>query len=93
MRIKNKEINARRHRKEQKIKDAAREIRAKYGDGKTQTGQSGAPKKTTAAKSAPKAAPAKAAAPKKAAEPAAKATAAPKKPAAPKAKKAEPKSE
>jgi hypothetical protein len=32
MRVKNKEIRRRRHRKEQKIKDAAREIRAKYAD-------------------------------------------------------------
>jgi len=34
MRIKNREIRARRHRKEQKVKDAARELRAQYGDRK-----------------------------------------------------------
>jgi hypothetical protein len=34
MRIKNKEIARRRHRKEQKIKDAARELRAKFGEDK-----------------------------------------------------------
>lgn len=31
MRVKNKEIRQRRHRKEDKIKDAARELRLKYG--------------------------------------------------------------
>lgn len=79
MRVKNKEIRARRQRKEQKIKEAARELRAKYGDGKTATADKAA---------APKKAPAKAAAPKKAAEGAAK-SAAPKKAVAPKAKKAD----
>lgn len=37
MRVKNKEIRQRRHRKEQKIKEAARELRAQYGDKKTAT--------------------------------------------------------
>ena len=63
MRVKNKEIRQRRHRKEQKIKEAARELRAVYGDKKTatQTAKPKAPaKKATAAKPAdakPKAAP------------------------------------
>lgn len=35
MRVKNKEIRQRRHRKEQKIKEAARELRLQYGDKKT----------------------------------------------------------
>jgi hypothetical protein len=54
MRIKNKEIRNRRHRKEQKIKEAERQIRAQYGDKKD------APKvaKSPAAKTAPKKAPA-----------------------------------
>ena len=56
MRIKNKEINARRHRKEQKIKDAQRVIRAKYAD----------KKEPVAKPAAPKAAPKKAAPRKKA---------------------------
>lgn len=34
MRVKNKEIRARRHRKEQKIKEAARALREQYGDKK-----------------------------------------------------------
>lgn len=33
MRIKNKEIRRRRHRKEQKIKDAARELRLQFAGG------------------------------------------------------------
>lgn len=37
MRIKNKEIRQRRHRKEQKEKDAARALRLQYGDKKTAT--------------------------------------------------------
>ena len=37
MRVKNKEIRQRRHRKEQKIKEAARELRLQYGDKKTAT--------------------------------------------------------
>jgi hypothetical protein len=61
MRIKNKEIRQRRHRKDQKIKDAARELRAKYGDKPTAT--------PAAEKSAAKP---KAAAPKKPAAAAAK---------------------
>lgn len=56
MRIKNKEIRSRRHRKEQKIKDAQREIRAQYA------GKESAPKPV-----APKA-PAKPAAKKPAAK-------------------------
>jgi hypothetical protein len=35
MRVKNKEIRARRHRKEQKIKEAERQIRAQYGEKKS----------------------------------------------------------
>ena len=74
MRIKNKEIRRRRHRKEQVIKAAARETRALYA-GKPAAAASGekaapkakaAPKKTEAA-AKPKKAPAK----KKAEEPAA----------------------
>ena len=57
MRIKNKEIRARRQRKEQKIKDANRIIRAEYGDRKP---TAPAPKKVASATR--KAAPAKAAA-------------------------------
>jgi hypothetical protein len=65
MRIKNKEIRQRRHRKEQKIKEADRLLRAQYGDkktGGTQTAkQKTAPaKKTATAKAAdtkPKTAP------------------------------------
>lgn len=72
MRIKNKEIHRRRHRKEQKIKDAARETRAQFSGEK----KPAAPK-PAAEKAAPK--PKAAAAPKKTAE--AKAPAA-KKPAA-----------
>jgi hypothetical protein len=34
MRIKNKEIRRRRHRKEQKIKEAAKVLREQYGDRK-----------------------------------------------------------
>ena len=79
MRIKNKEIRARRHRKEQKVKDAARELRAQYGDAK-------APQADKAA------APRKAAAPKKSSDGAAKPAAA-KKAATPRAKKAQPKAE
>ena len=84
MRIKNKEIRARRHRKEDKIKDAARELRAKYGSAKTAGGDKAVANKKSAA---PK--PTAKAAPKKAADAAPKPAAA-KKPAAPKAKKAEP---
>jgi hypothetical protein len=35
MRVKNKEIRRRRHRKEQKIKEADRALRLQYGDKKT----------------------------------------------------------
>ena len=83
MRIKNKEIRARRHRKEDKIKDAARELRAKYGVAKTAGGDKAIANKKSAA---PK--PTAKAAPKKATDTAAKP--APAKKAAPKAKKAEP---
>ncbi len=51
MRVKNKEIRQRRHRKEQKIKEAARELRAQYGDKKTAT-PTHKPKTATAAKKA-----------------------------------------
>jgi len=66
MRIKNKEIRARRHRKEQKVKMASRELRATYGDAKaTQAEKPSAPKRASAttkktADAAPKAAPKKA---------------------------------
>ncbi len=55
MRIKNKEIRRRRHRKEQTIKAAEREIRAKYsGDKKPTTAGAVVPaKKSAAAKAAP----------------------------------------
>ena len=53
MRVKNKEIRNRRHRKEQVIKAAARELRAKYGDGKTKTAPE--PKAKAPAKKAKKA--------------------------------------
>ena len=69
MRIKNKEIRSRRHRKEQKIKDAAREVRAQYGEAKpTAT----APKKAAAPKAAAKKTEGAKAAPKKTAAPKAK---------------------
>jgi hypothetical protein len=65
MRIKNKEIRQRRHRKEQKEKDAARALRLQYGDKKTAT-PTHKPKSAPAKKAAaPKAA---AAAPKPAAK-------------------------
>jgi len=64
MRVKNKEIRQRRHRKEQKIKEAARVLRAEFGDKRTATPthkpKSAPAKKSTATKSAevkPKAAP------------------------------------
>jgi hypothetical protein len=69
MRIKNKEIARRRHRKEQTIKAAEREIRAQYsGDKKPAASGSPAPaKKPVAPKKAPVAAAKKAPAkPKKA---------------------------
>jgi hypothetical protein len=58
MRVKNKEIKARRHRKEQKIKDAQREIRALYAD-KKDAPPNPAPTKAAAKPAAKKAAPAK----------------------------------
>lgn len=72
MRIKNKEIRNRRHRKEQTIKAANRELREKYGD---------KPKAAAAAAPAPEKAKAKKPAAEKAAEP----KKAPVKKAAPKA--------
>jgi len=64
MRVKNKEIRQRRHRKEQKIKEAAKELRLQYGDKKTATPThkpKGTPTKKAAAPKAveikPKAAP------------------------------------
>ncbi len=51
MRIKNKEIRQRRHRKEQKIKEADRLLRAQYGDKKVSTAPK--PKAPTAKKAAP----------------------------------------
>lgn len=63
MRIKNKEIRQRRHRKEQKIKEADRLLRAQYGDKKTGTAtkpKASPAKKATSAKAAdskPKTAP------------------------------------
>lgn len=56
MRIKNKEIRQRRHRKEQVIKAAQRELRAKYA-GKPAAAEKPAKAKTAAEK--PKKAPAK----------------------------------
>lgn len=77
MRVKNKELRQRRHRKEQTIKDAIRE--AKKGGAKTEKAE----KKVVAPAAEKPAAPRKAAAPKK--------VEAEKKPAAKKAtKKAEP---
>ena len=75
MRIKNKEIRQRQHRKEQKIKDAQRELRLKYGDKKpaapvekAPAPKKAAPKKAAEAAAAPaeKKAPAKKPAAKKA---------------------------
>jgi hypothetical protein len=51
MRIKNKEIRQRRHRKEQTIKAAARDTRAQYADKPASTAT---PKKATAKKPAAK---------------------------------------
>ena len=65
MRVKNKEIRPRRHRKEQKIKEAQRALRLQYGDKKTATApkaKTAAPKKAAAPK--PAEAKPKAAAPK-----------------------------
>ena len=69
MRIKNKEIQKRRHRKEQTIKAANRELKKLYGD-KPKPAAAPAPDKTKAKKPAaektaePKKAPVKKAAPK-----------------------------
>jgi hypothetical protein len=52
MRVKNKEIRSRRHRKEQKIKDAARETRALYAN------KESAPKAIAAAPAKPASKPA-----------------------------------
>jgi hypothetical protein len=53
MRVKNKEIKARRHRKEQKIKQAQREVRAMYA-GKESAPKPQAKPATAAKKPAPK---------------------------------------
>jgi hypothetical protein len=50
MRIKNREIRRRRHRKEQIIKEAAREMRAKYGDKKVEATKAKAPAKKATSK-------------------------------------------
>lgn len=50
MRIKNREIRRRRHRKEQKIKDANRVLREQYGDKKATPAAGG---KKPAAKKTP----------------------------------------
>ena len=56
MRIKNKEIRQRRHRKEQKVKEAARALRLQFGDKRTATPthkpKATAGKKSTTTKSA-----------------------------------------
>jgi hypothetical protein len=52
MRIKNKEIRQRRHRKEQKIKEGNRALRAEFGDKKSTAPKPAA--KTTTKKAAPK---------------------------------------
>jgi hypothetical protein len=70
MRIKNKEIQKRRHRKEQTIKAANRELRKLYGDKPKPAAVAAAPEKAKAKKPAaekaaePKKAPVKKAAPK-----------------------------
>ncbi len=50
MRVKNKEIRQRRHRKEQKIKEAAKALREQYGDKKA--GAVAAPKAAAPKKAA-----------------------------------------
>jgi hypothetical protein len=52
MRVKNKEIKARRHRKEQKIKEADRQLRAQFGDKKDAPKQVKTPAKAPAKKAA-----------------------------------------
>ncbi|HWD37614.1 MAG TPA: hypothetical protein VG944_02115 [Fimbriimonas sp.] len=55
MRIKNKEIRARRHRKEQKIKEAEKAVRLQYADKKDAPKPTAkAPAKPAAKKPAPK---------------------------------------
>jgi hypothetical protein len=67
MRIKNKEIRRRRHRKEQTIKAAQREIRSQYsGDSKSSAATATAAKKPTAKKAPVEATKKPAAKPKKA---------------------------
>jgi hypothetical protein len=51
MRVKNKEIRRRRHRKEQVIKAAAREVRLKYADKESSPKKAAAPAKKAAPKS------------------------------------------
>ncbi|MBS1720558.1 MAG: hypothetical protein JST35_08950 [Armatimonadetes bacterium] len=66
MRVRNKEIRQRRHRKVQKIKEHNREIQATYGSGQKAPKPAAAPKATKAAaadKPAAKKAPAKKKAP------------------------------
>jgi hypothetical protein len=52
MRIKNKEIRQRRHRKEQKVKEAARALRLQFGDKKTALPAGTKPKAAPAKKAA-----------------------------------------
>jgi len=52
MRVKNKELRQRRHRKEQKIKEANRALRLQYGDKKAATPAASKPKSTTGKKPA-----------------------------------------
>lgn len=55
MRVRNKEIRARRHRKEQVIKAAERALREQYGEKKAATkAKPSAPKKAAEKKPAPK---------------------------------------
>ena len=57
MRVRNKEIRNQRHRKEQIIKAAQRELRAQYGDKKATPVAKTVPKGTAPKKAAPKSAP------------------------------------
>lgn len=50
MRVRNKEIRARRHRKEQVIKAAEKALREQYGDKKKVAPKAAAPKKPAAPK-------------------------------------------
>ena len=58
MRVRNKELRARRHRKEQKIKEATKALLAQFGDGKSADKAAKKPaaaaKKPAAKKAAPK---------------------------------------